>query len=306
MNKYACITRHSERIDMPTPTQYDPRTIVNLKQMWSSSQRYRENKHDPYLTDYGKHCAEEEAKTIIKHLGGKIMQFTIISSPFTRCIETAGAIQYVLQYHYGGVFPIGIEYGLAEPVFQSTIPIWDRSTRTFSFQNVPVENKGNNMDEKMRPEQIQRRFPHLTFDLSYASIQSFVPRRIENLITFGNRIVQITNQLVSQQPSNTYLICVGHADTIRFAYNYYTGSPLSTTLYNRLYTEQGYGACILLKNKKTIGFYSSNREYCTGLPAVTDRQYSIEQIKNVLLIFLCSICIFFIYKIYILNQYIST
>jgi len=299
MNRYTCITRHSERIDMPSSTQYDPRTIMDLKQSWSSSQRYRENKYDPPLTDHGKHCAEEEAVTLIKHLGDDIMPFTIISSPFTRCVETAGAIQHVLRYHYGEVFPIGIEYGLAEPVFQHTIPIWDGSSRTFSFQNVPVDNNENNMDEKMKPSQYERRFPHLTFDRSYSSIQSFVPRRIENLITFGNRIVQITDQLVRQQPPNTYLICVGHADTIRFAYNYYIGRPLSTHLYNRLYTDQGYGACILLKNKKPIAFYSSNREYCAGLPDITYQQYSTEQIKNILIIFLCFACIFFIYKTYL-------
>jgi broad specificity phosphatase PhoE len=283
-----CITRHSERIDQPNPTLYDPRTAEEMKQSWLNSTRYKENSYDPYLSEHGKHCSFKQASLIATYLKPQEKPIVIVSSPFTRCIESAGEIQRGLFHQYGILYPIYIEYGFSEPIFQYTVPLWNSELQSFTFTNRPVIGHANNMDEKMKVDAIVQRFPEYHFDTTYQPLETWIARRVETFPIFANRLIRICNETI-QRYADKNVLCVGHADFTRFGINYYMNITLSNMDYEKIWGNQGYGACLFFSNDKNkevkpITYYTSNTQYCKSLPHITQQQIWIGHMKTFLLI----------------------
>jgi len=277
MVNYVLIGRHGERVDFQNPTVYTLKQMKNIQNGWLNSKRYKENPYDPAITKFGK----ESSRKLVTHLHNKnfledINKIVLYSSPFTRCIMTAGGIQQQLK-KYGYTVPIRVEYGLSEAITLPELVIYNKENDTFEYKQINDtsllygrgKNNDINLDEKMTLENIYKRFPEYTFDESYIPLMPYEPSIIQNFPDYANRLIRVTNEIIKRNP-DTFVIMIGHADLVRFSYDYYISNHLNEEDYNSIYDENGFGSFFLFKkdgmNISLLDFKKNNLEYNKDLP----------------------------------------
>lgn len=251
MVNYVLLARHGERSDYQNPNLYTQKQMKKIQDRWFNSTRYKENPYDPFITNLG----EEENKKLIQSMKNELLKFkkvVLYSSPFTRCIMSAGNMQTQLK-KYGYDTPIHVEYGLSEPITLQEMLIYDKQYNLFEYKQINdtklLSGKGKNndiiLDEKMKLDNIYDRFPQYKFQKDYNPLFSYTPKIIENNSQYALRLAYTIDEIIKQNP-DTFIIIVAHADMVRYMYNYYIGQ-LDEDMYNYVYGDQGFSSSFLFK-----------------------------------------------------------
>jgi broad specificity phosphatase PhoE len=285
MVNYVLIGRHGERVDFQNPTVYTLKQMKSIQNEWLNSKRYKENPYDPAITKFGK----DSSKKLVTHIHNKFKfpeKIVLYSSPFTRCIMTAGGIQQQLK-KYGYTVPIRVEYGLSEAITLPELVIYNEKLDTFEYKQIndttllygKGKNNDENLDEKMKLHNIFKRFPEYIFDKKYIPIMSYQKSMIQTFPDYANRLMKVSNQIISENP-DTFVIMIGHADLVRFGHNYYISKHLNEEDYNSIYDENGFGSFFLFKmgngtDIKLLDFKKNNLEYNKDLPNQSNKKIYI-------------------------------
>jgi broad specificity phosphatase PhoE len=277
MTNYVFLGRHGDRQDFQNANIYTPTQMKNIQDKWLKSKRHSENPYDPPITKFGYQSAMKVGNIILSQYKKSGMnKILLYSSPFSRSVMTAGAIQDYLKKNHHNI-PIRIEYGLTESITLPNLLIYDKTDNRFEYKEITDtkltygEGKNNdiNLDDMMISDKIFDRFPEFTFDKDYHSILPFIPSIVESYPQYADRLIAVTNKIIEENP-DTFIIIIGHADLVRFGYDYYSGMHLKESEYNSVLTAEGFGSYLLFKkdgNDITIlDFKKSNTLYNTDFP----------------------------------------
>ena len=254
--RWIILARHQERLDVPNPSRYPKKEYTNLQYQWFSSPRYLQNPLDTPLTPFGEKKARKMATHIIPYL--QKQPCVIFSSPFTRCIQTAGTIQQTIFQKTGTLIPIHIEYGFTEPVILSTKVVWNPKQQSFIWSKQDSSETANQrtqstLDHALSTKVIAERFPQYTFQKNYKSLYHETSSSYqETLLEYANRLKKTLDYCQSKFP-HEHLICVGHGHLIRYGTTNCMNMTLPEPYSKTCVTPGGYGMMSVLKkvgNKK--------------------------------------------------------
>lgn len=194
-----------------------------LPEEWKKTKRYTENASDDPLSEFGFKLASRSAGELIKKSkelrDGNIK--VIYCSPFTRCIQTALEIIKVVRVELGHEIKIVCVYDLGESiVVRPTIYF---STAGIMKQTIPVDIRSegklpirSNMDKKMRPKELSKRFKEISGFVIKKNIKNVL-----SVVGFENESLKMFNAIKYVSDKNESAIIIGHAHTLDLAYNYF-------------------------------------------------------------------------------------
>jgi hypothetical protein len=177
--------RHSIRLDHAN------------KEEWIKHKRFKTNKNDPPITDFGKIYAFQKLSEILKNTPN---DFTYIySSPMTRCIETSIQFQNYIKDIYDKHILIRIEYGLTP----------------YKILNNKI------LDDELQKEYIFKKYNIINFDTNYNSIFNFndINNEKKLLNSINLRLCTIKNLIKKINKKKITLICT-HSENLFLLKNF--------------------------------------------------------------------------------------
>ena len=306
---YVFISRHSERKNNPNSEIYSHQDRQNIIKNYEKSSRFKENPYDPNLTIFGIESAKQMGKNIIQTIQNNLdapKKIKIFSSPFARCIETAGEIQNVLKHNGFGENPIHVEYGISESIRYPNLISWNQNKYTFEYKNFTsdehLEEKGINnninLDNQMQIQNLVQRFDKYSFETNYKPFTPFQNSFKQNYIDYANRISFTCQKILDENP-NTFLIIILHGHGVLFTFDYFFKQTFGEKEYINLLSPSGYGSYFMFKKlqnqkPKLLEFYYGNTQYYKKFPKNNYICLSFQ--KMYFIIFLIFILFFYLFK----------
>ena len=194
MSKEIWIIRHSHRRD------YEPG--------WKKHPRYKENKLDTPLSEYGFKLAKKGATELLKKskaLNERKIKH-IYCSPFTRCIQSAIQLIEVVKKKLNYQLKLIIVYDLGESG-------WFPDYHDFEFNGNKLNINKVFIDKKMKPAGLKKRYKNYITKIIGSNIKD---------TTYDKELQRMAKSLVniSNNEKKSFII-VGHNDLIRLAYKYF-------------------------------------------------------------------------------------
>ena len=192
------IIRHGERKD-------------NLLEEHKNFKHLKSSPHNTPITDLGKEQGYLLGNLIVCQ-ERKLPKY-IYSSPYLRSVETAIEIARGIEETYNKMKPgdnkkikIRVEYGLAEPIFEST------SKKEIYYDKL-LDKDDHYITDVMETDGLRKKFPE-RIDSRYKSFFKLtdIPKR-ESLKTYGEKILKLKKFIKERKDRLGILVCHGGLTT---------------------------------------------------------------------------------------------
>jgi len=199
MEKEIWVLRHGHRLDRDN------------KKKWENSKRFKENKNDTPLSEFGLKKATKSGEELIKKskaIQKKEIKY-IYCSPYTRCIQTAIQIIDVVKKKLNYDIKIIIVYNLGEGGN-------GRDTYIFNGNKLNISlncQKEKIIDKKLKPESLKKKY------------SNYIYKTIGNNIKYehwNDERIRMANEIINinKKEKNSYII-IGHLETAYLGYKYF-------------------------------------------------------------------------------------